>query len=272
MRTNKGKPSGQYIGEVGHWKIYQVGDDRYKLCASEPVNGKANYGFAIDGGTFDTHAGLDIAKLRQERPELYESVEKFFKGSAVIPSAAPAAQPTDDADPYGDLALSRRRTLTPEQNWKRGLLHMRRIEMEHMAAKKESVWESAVRMLWAGAFKTKIDDTTAQQALAWITQHQGGVNLSTLLQIEQDYYAGKYAPNSCATLEAQLDLLAGNDEQSKEENDNGSELGSSTAKQNDFGSGKHGVRLGLFDIGREPEAASGGTVHSNAADPLADFQ
>lgn len=218
MRTNRGKPSGQYLAQLGNWNLYQTADGKYKVCAVDPVNGKANYSFAVDGQKIDTHAALDSKKLKDERPELYATIESYFKTAEVVPSSASSDQQeaSDDGDPYGDLALSRRRKLTTQQNWKRGLLQMRRVDLEHLAVKKASIWESAIRMLYAGVFGAKIDDATAQQAFAWVTQHQGKVDLGVLLQIERDYYAGKYAPNSCATLESQLDLLAGRSEQPTE--------------------------------------------------------
>jgi hypothetical protein len=240
VRLNRGIPSGTYLAELGNWKLYQTADGRYKVCAKDAVNGKANYAFAIDGQKIDSHAALDSAKLRNERPELYAVIEDHFRTAEVIPSASnEPTQQEDEGDPYGDLAITRKRRLSPDQEWKRGLLQMRRIEMEHLAARKATTWESAVRMMWAGIFKSKIPDTVAEKAIDWITQHQGEVSLGVLLQIEQDYYAGKYAPNSCATLEAQLDMLAGtNNEDETEANNNGSDESmrpgaSRTAEPND---------------------------------------
>lgn len=218
MKINKGKPSGQYLGAIGSWHIYQTQADRYKLCAVDGVTGKANYMFAILDGKVDTHVGLDASKLKADHPELLKEVNKFFTQTPPAATESLAA-PIDEADPFGDLALSRKRKLTPEQQWKRGLLQLRRIELEHAAAQKESVWDSAIRMMWAGIFKTRIEDVVARQALCYVQQH-GTVSLDDLLQVEQEYYAGKYAPASCSTLEARLDLLAGNNE---EVQDNGFE-------------------------------------------------
>lgn len=218
MRTNKGKPQGMFLAELGAWSLYQTADGRYKVAANTPTNGKANYAFGVEGPQIDTHAGLDASKLRAERPELYKSIEKFLKSSdkEVIPSETDT-KAQDDADPYGDLAMSRRRLLTPEQQWRRALLSMRRIELEHTAANKETVWESGVRMAWAGIFKTRIEESDARAALAWITDHAEHVSLEAILQVEQEYYGGKLGPQSCQTLEAKLDLLAGKKEEQENE-------------------------------------------------------
>lgn len=250
MRTNRGKPSGTFQAQLGNWNLYQTADGRFKVSAIDPVNGKANYSFAVKDGKLDAHASPDASKLRTERPELCKSVEEFFRTAEVIPSAEPTGQPVDEGDPYGDLALSRRRKLSPEQNWKRELLQMRRLDLKHRAAKKTSLWDSAVRMLWAALFGTKIDDDTAAKAVAWIEQHQGDVSLSTVLQIETEYFSGKYAPNSCATMESQLDMLAGNIEFTTEAN-------------NESGT----------DEGRAVRSSSAGesTDRISGTDPLSDF-
>ncbi len=207
-RINKGKPAGLFVAEIGGWNLAQTADGRYKVYSREPVNGKANYAFGVKEGAIDSHVGLDCTKLKEERPELYGSLVKFFKAQMAPPPDR--AQAEEEADLYGDLALSRRHKLTSEQNWRRTLLQFRRIELEHAAAQKEGIWESAVRMTWAVLFGTKISETEEQRALHWIKQRAGTVNLGMLMQIETDYYAGRFAPNSSLTLEAQLDLLTNN--------------------------------------------------------------
>jgi hypothetical protein len=230
-RTNKGKPNGIFMAELGAWNLCQTAENRFKVYARDPVNGKANYAFGVKSGALDSHAGLDITKLRDERPELYKSVETYFKATIDPAGDAPMTQVEEEMDPYGDLALSRRRRLTPEQNWKRGLLQMRRVEMEHAAAKKESVWESAVRMLYAANFKARISDVDASKAVHWIMQRQGGVDLKSLLEIETNFYSGKYGPMSSTMLEQQLDLLATNSlEFDNEEMTNGSTDGKRMAQ------------------------------------------
>jgi hypothetical protein len=207
-RMNKGKPSGTFIAQIGNWNLYQTADSRYKVAAIDPVNGKANYTFNVSNGKVATD--LDHSHLSEARPELLESINAYFK------SLQPVVV-SDESDPYGDLALQRKRKLTPEQNWRRGLLQLKRIELEHTAAKQESIMESAVRMLWIGVFKEKISDAEMEKALTWIRAHGSIVDLKSLLQVEQDFYAGKYAPHSCATLEAQFELIGGTDGSNEED-------------------------------------------------------
>jgi hypothetical protein len=228
-RSNKGIPAGLFLAEIGAWNLCQTAESRMKVYARDPVNGKANYAFAIKNGAIDTHAALDAAKLRDERPELYKSIEAYLKSQ--VEAEAPITPAEEEADPYGDLALSRRRRLTPEQNWRRGLLQLRRTHMEHVAAKKDSVWESSVRLMYAAVFKAKISDLDAQKAIHWITQCQGEVDLAKLLQIETEYYSGKYGPTSSSTLKAQLDMLSNNnDEFENVEATNGSVDGEGSKK------------------------------------------
>lgn len=212
---NAGKQTGLFLAELGSWNLRQTAGGRYKVASISPTNGKANYAFGIKDGHIDFAAAMDAYKLRDERPELMRSIEAHFKGDEII------AEAKEEADPYGDQALNQRRKLSPEQNWRRGLLNMRRIEMEHAATKRESVWESGVRMLWAGVFKTKITGEDLGKTLTWITQRQGGVDLAELLRVERDYYDGKYVPQPSSTLEAQLDLLGGNLGFDNEEVENG---------------------------------------------------
>lgn len=276
-RTNAGKQTGLFIVELGNWTLRQTADGRYKVAARDPVNGKANYAFGIREGKLDTHMGLDATKLKDERPELHKAVEGYFRSLTEQPLPM-----EEEADPYGDLAISRRRKLTPEQNWKRGLLQMRRLEFEHAAAKKESIWESAVRMLWAGVFKTRIPDDKAAEALLWITQRQGGVDLKMLLQVEQDYYSGRYAPNSSRALEEKLGMLAGANEFDNEEetedgprvwNDNSGTadgVGPRESSQQDGDGEQAEVRRS----GGSPAATGDGVYGSESAveDPFAAFQ
>lgn len=206
IRQNRGKPAGQYIGQVeGGWTLYCTGEGRYKICSIEPISGKANYTFIVSDLLIDMHGGLDAGKLRSERPEIFEATELFLRSGS-------AAAATDESDKYGDLALSRRRKLTPFQLWHRGLLQMRRIELEHTAAHKNSMWESGIRMLWAGIFKTRITEDEVKRQVKYITSHDKKVNLDLLLAAEQQFYSQKYAPNSCATLAAQLDTIGGTPE------------------------------------------------------------
>lgn len=203
---NSGKQTGLLVAQFGNWNLRQTADIRYKVAAIDPVNGKANYAFGVKDGRLDTHAGLDCTKLAQEHPELLKNIEEYFKAQLVVKEEP---QSFEDADPYGDLAISRRQKLTPEQNWRRGLLMMRRVEFEHAAVQGAGVWESAIRMLWAAQFGTKIQDSDMEKARIWITHRKGAVNLRDLLNAEKDYYGGKFAPHSSVNLEAQLDMLAG---------------------------------------------------------------
>lgn len=205
-RMNSGKQTGLLVAQFGNWNLRQTADIRYKVAAIDPVNGKANYAFGVKDGRIDTHAGLDCTKLAQEHPELLKNIEEYFKAQLVIKEEP---QSFEDADPYGDLAISRRQKLTPEQNWRRGLLLMRRMEFEHAAVHGAGIWESGIRMLWAAQFGTKILESDMEKARTWITHRKGAVNLKDLLNAEKDYYGGKFAPHSSVNLEAQLAMLAG---------------------------------------------------------------
>lgn len=279
-RTNHGKQTGLFVAELGNWMLRQTGADRYKLAANAPVNGKANYAFGVKETRIDTHAGLDVTKLRDERPDLYKAVEAYFK------DAGKPASVEEESDPYGDLAISRKRKLIPEQNWRRGLLQMRRIEFEHVAAQKSSIWESGVRMLWAGIFKTRITDKEAEKALHWITQRRGYVDLNMLLQIEQEYYAGKYGPHSSTRLEERLEGLAGaNDFDNEEETEDGRER---IIELDSRGVGEREPEMGesvpvetITNAGNKPESASlsgaGNSGHDDSGravetDPFSAFQ
>jgi hypothetical protein len=218
-RTNSGKQTGLFLAQLGEWNLRQTSDGRYKVAAISTVTGKANYVFGVKENRIDTHAGMDCSKLYQDRIELYKAVEEYFKAQA----APKTIDATEDEDPYGDIALSRNHKLSPEQNWRRGLLQMRRIEFERAAVQSDGTWPSAVRMLWAAMFGTKITDADLDKALVWITHRKGGVDLKELLRVEREYYAGKFAPHSSVNLEAQLDLLAGANEfeNLEEDKDNG---------------------------------------------------
>lgn len=216
-RTTAGHQTGVLLGTLGTWNIRQTGDDRYKVASIEPVNGKANYAFAVaKSGLLDGHIGLDAGLLRKERPALAKAVEAFFVQRVVLanepePSMSSAPENLDEADPYGDLAISRKQRTTPAQEWKRGLLYMRRVEFEHAAVKRKGIWEAGVRMLWAGVFKTKISDEDAAAAIEWITKHPATIDLQELLVIEREYYSHKHRPHNSEWLSSQLDGLSIND-------------------------------------------------------------
>ena len=220
MRQNKGIPSGEYAGAVGDWNLYKIADARYKICAATPVSGKANYTFAVSNSSIDASKAMDAAKLRAERPDLYEQIESFFQGDSTISLDAKS----DPSDLFGDHALGRKRKLTPEQQWKRGLLNMRLLDLQYAAvrvlepASTTPTWATGVRFLFNGCFKAKISLDAMNAAIAYVTDRTGNINLEALARVGQDYYAGKYAPDHCSQLEIQLDILAGTGFKDKNEN------------------------------------------------------
>lgn len=211
-RLHKGIPAGTFLGEVlAGWNLYKLSESKFKLCVSEPVaSGKANYTFGMTSGKIDSHLGLDGSKLRTERADLAEAAEKFILERVAAPEAK-----NDQADPFGDHAISRKHKLRPEQQWKRELLAYRRKELEWAAIGAlvpgtiVPNWTPGVRMLFTGCFKEKITADQLVKALAYITGRDGAINLEALLKVEQDYYEGKYAPDPCSQLELQLDIIAG---------------------------------------------------------------
>lgn len=206
-RLNKGKPAGDFIGLViPNWTLYQTGDKTYKVCATEAVEGKANYSFGVSTDKIDSHLGLDYQALKMQRPDLFDAINAMLKTAQAL---KPAATEEDDGDPYGDIAMTRRRKLSKEQQFKRGMLLFRRVCLELATRNQATDWEVPVRMLHKGIFKETIEATALGRALAWISARSGPVSLELLLQVEQDYYEGKYAPNSSATLEGQLAMIAG---------------------------------------------------------------
>lgn len=217
-RLNKGKPEGTFLAQLGTWALYETAEGFCKVAAITPVNGKANFSFGVRDGRIDTHKGRDCTLLKQTYPELYKSVETYLKDtSAPIEPISMQAE----IDPYGDLALGKKRRLTPEQHWKRGLLNMRRLDFEHAAVHRDSMWESAVRMLWAGVFGTKITEEDCQASLRWITDRQGAVDVKDLLRLEQAYYNPGSETRPSEKLEAGLNELTRNDFENMEE-ENGS--------------------------------------------------
>lgn len=186
------------------WSLWQI-EDRFKLVGTTPIEGKANLWFGVKDGSIDLSAGMDAGIVKQQRPELYTLVNEFLGGSS-----APASLAEDD-DKYGDFARTRNKPLTQNQEYNRGVLNMRRAELE-WAAKPGTPprdWDIGARMLWAGVYKSKISDTELARVMAFILRRGKTVSLEALLQVERDFYSKKYAPKSFATLEAQLDLVAG---------------------------------------------------------------
>lgn len=279
-RTNSGKQTGLLIAQLGNWNLRQTSDTRYKVAAIDAVNGKANYAFGVKDGRLDTHAGLDCTKLGQDHPELLKTIEEYFKAQ----STPAEIKPEEDADPYGDLAISRRQKLSPEQNWRRGLLQMRRLEFEHAAVQAKGTWEAAIRMLWKGVFDAVIPQEALEKAQIWVTHRKGAVDLSALLNAEKAYYSGKFAPHSSINLEAQLDMLAGAMEfENVEEETDGRET---VLQRDDSGSGEsessgndrdqngtvYGTTIRTGGTGEEESGSTSGSNEPGASDPLAAFR
>lgn len=229
IRHNKGKPTGTHVADIDGWALYCTEQNRYKLCSKEPTNGKANYGFGANDEGIDSSAGLDCAKLRVERPTLFRRVNTFLKKNTE-PIEVPPTQ-DGEADPYGDLAINRRKKLAPQQVWRREILTWRRVELFRTALKKFSTWEAVIRGTYPAIFQEKISDELVHEVLDHITNHAADISLETLLHVLTEYHAGKYAPTSCATLEAQFDMLAGTQEETDGESDQSriSDAGSSEA-------------------------------------------
>lgn len=207
QRLKAGNQTGVLIATLGTWNLRKTGEDRYKLASIDAITGKANYAFAVKNGKVDSHHSLDSVKLKQERPELFKSVEDYFTGR--LGSTAPEEK-EEEYDPYGQLARRRKQNLTPQQEWRRGLLHMRRQHLERAAEGKDSTWAAGVRALWWGNFKEKISDEDALAAIAYITQMTAKVNIDELLAMEREFYSGKFGPNGLAVLEDRLNQLANN--------------------------------------------------------------
>lgn len=202
-RRNKGKTDGKYLGAVldESWSIYETATG-YRASSVALIRGKANYSFAIKDRQIDRHINKDASTMQEERPELYEAIEKFF-GRPDGPITM-----VDEGDEYGDIAWTQRKTFTPSQQWKRMQLRMRMFELENAAKNEPSTWDMGIRMTFSGIFKFKISDDEYQRAHDYITNH-GKVDLQALLIVLRDFFDGKYAPHSCATLDKQFDLIAG---------------------------------------------------------------
>lgn len=200
-KLNSGRPEGLKIATIGDWDLYKT-QNGFKVCASAPIEGKANFSFGGKENKIDRAAAMDAKKLRSDRPVLYQEIEQYFLEHNTCPK-------TESTDPYGDVAISQKQLLQPEQQWKRELLRMRRIELEYAAVKGQGMWEAGIRMAHAGIFKEKIGEGELQKALAYITKRTGPISLEALLEVERDYYDERYRPHSCETLDAQLNMLAG---------------------------------------------------------------
>lgn len=212
-KKNKGNHEGKYIGSVldNAWSIYETAKG-YRASAVGTVNGKANYSFVLTKiGKIDRHTNIDAAKLAEDRPELYEAIEKFFAG---VENASLMAQ---DDDKFGDIARAQGKQLTPMQQWHRALLNMRMHELEHAAKKELSPVEAGIRMTYAGIFKFKIDPDTYAQAFHYIKNHAPEIELQTFLAVIQDYYGGKYRPKPMANLDVQFNLIAGEAEENRDD-------------------------------------------------------
>jgi len=204
MRKNKGIHEGKFVGRVfEHWSIYRTVKG-YRLAADIPVGGKANYHFAILDGQFDRHLNFDAAKLQEERPELYQAVEEFFRNE-------PASAQQAIEDEFGDFTAGK--PLTQMQQWKRALLDMRETELV-AAAKPNNLprdWDMGIRMHYSGIFKFKIDEGTYKAALEYIANH-GPVDLQALLVVLRDRYDGKYGTSPRARLNMEFNRIAGKGE------------------------------------------------------------
>ena len=152
LRRNAGKPNGlpllfdniTYINPESNtpeeWAIYDKGDSDnvikdglvshiWKLCAKEIVYGTANYQITISGDEISSY--LDQVKLKAERPELYNIVNKIAKEHFVPMEATANVGDQDINDKYGQLAIIKPPyRLTPLQTFWRGVIEMRRRQIE----------------------------------------------------------------------------------------------------------------------------------------------
>lgn len=202
MRKNKGNLAGTYVGTVldGHWNIYQTATG-YRVSSVSAITGKANYSFGIKSGKFDTHSAADTYKLKEDHPEIYEAVEKFFETPGNTVTAV-------DGDPFGDY--QDKKPLSAIHHWNRMLLYMRMNELENYALGRPSPgMDAGIRMTYSGIFKFKINEEEYNRAQAYITGHAAEIDLQTLLSVLRDFFDGKYRPTSHATLEAQFNMLGG---------------------------------------------------------------
>ncbi len=202
-KLSYGRPDGERIVIIGDWDLRKT-EMGFKVCAVNPVDGKANYSFGGKDNRIDKSAGKDAKKLRDDHPILCQDIDKYFQEHNVCPG-----KPDDNSDPFGDIAMSQRLPLQPDQQWRRGLLQMRRQELEHVALGTKSIWEAGIRMLHAGVFKEKISDSELQKSMAYVQKRSGAVSAEALLEVIREYYAGKYKPHACETLDAQMNMLAG---------------------------------------------------------------
>jgi hypothetical protein len=192
------------LGEVyPGWQLCRL-EERWKVYALDTTAGGANYGFRVKDRAIDTHANVDAKKMQRERPALYASIEKFLRTYISKNDPLP-----DIGDVYGDIALSRKQKLTPDQQWRRGLLLLRLRDLELLAKlERHGVWEACIDMLHQGVYKTNITARARTTALSFVTSSNAPrVNLEALTQVEQDYYSGAYHPQACAELQGQLDML-----------------------------------------------------------------
>lgn len=204
MRQNKGNHEGTIIGGVldNTWSIYRAAKG-YRVSVVGTTSGKANYTFAMKDSKIDRHVNIDASKLAEERPELYEAIERFFSNSD--PKIA------DEGDEFGDLARNAGKQLTPMQQWRRALLMIRKHELDQLARQNNPnpCREDAIRMNYYGIFRFKIDDDTLAAAMHYITNHASTLELQTYMAVITDFYGGKYRPKPFANLDVQFNMIAG---------------------------------------------------------------
>src|ERR1019366_749776 len=100
---------GLKLTTFGDWDLYRT-QNAYKVCATSPIESKANYSFGGKDNHIDRGAAMDAKALYRDRPVLYKEIEQYFVDHNICPKAA-------TTDPYGDIAISQKQLLQPDQQW-----------------------------------------------------------------------------------------------------------------------------------------------------------
>lgn len=203
-RQGKAIEGSHDLGEVyPGWRLCRL-EEKWKVYSLDVVAGSANYGFRVKNREIDKNANIDARALKLERPAVYTSIERFLRTYVSKHDPDP-----DIGDVYGDIAISRKQKLTPDQLWRRGLLLLRLRDLEILAKlERHGIWEPCIEYLHQGVYKSNITAKAKAAALSFVTSDNAPrISQEALTQVEQDYYSGAYNPQACAELQGQLDML-----------------------------------------------------------------
>lgn len=227
IRKHKGRPDGEPIhvglsaicpecGEEETWTIYDRGPaedaltvDRWKLCADEPVCGRANYW--LQRKNSGPSLSGDMTKLRQDRPDLHAALGQLVAGGAPAGDTMPA-QPEDERDPYGDLVDTSKHPHTKMQKWRRGILTQRLTYVSAIAKGRpqslEVIRDDAIPGRYEGIFKAECPPEEIEKQFAYVTSgHTASVE--AIQRVLDDYYGDKYLPYDMQNLALWLDFITG---------------------------------------------------------------